>query len=174
MHSPPASHVAQGQPAAQRLRRSAPAALWQVAQALAPHLPGQNPLQRVLLQQRMAQLPSDNAQQELAGLQTLHGVAMHVLHVLVQQPEAAAAGAEAEADAADVRALALRRAHALAQRRGCGNPCCASMEGASEAEARGSRCGGCRLLRFCGVPCSKQEWRWHKLACKALREEAAA
>ena len=70
-------------------------------------------------------------------------------------------------------ALALRRAHALAQRRSCGNPRCASLAGPSEAAARGSRCSACHLLRFCGQACNKQDWRWHKLACRALREVGA-
>lgn len=162
----------QGQlaPTAQPPPRSAPGQLWQVARALMPHLPGLSDVQRSGLQQLLPNLPSGSPQVDQRVLKAFCGAAKLAQQAMVQQSEAPAAAA----DPADVRVLAVRRAHALAQRRGCGKPRCASLAGASEAEARGSRCSGCRLLRFCGVACSREEWRWHKLGCRALLEEAAA
>lgn len=144
------------------------AALWPVARSLAPHLLGIDVLNHVALQQALAPLPSPGTHQDYRGLVAL----LNVIPVAMAAADAQPAPAEA-ADAPEATALALRRAHALAMRRGCGNPRCASLEGTCEAEARGSRCSACRLLRFCGPACNKREWRWHKLACAALREAGA-
>ena len=145
------------------------AALWPVLASLAPHLPGLQANQRATLLQAVAPLPSPGTPLEYMGLkiaQTLLPKASDAAQQANQQPAAEAAAPEAAA------ALALRRARALALRRGCGNPRCASLSGASEAEARSARCSACRLLRYCGPACNKQDWRWHKLACKVLREAA--
>lgn len=148
------------------------AQLCRVARALAPHMPGASDAQRSALQQLLSQLPSDNAHVVLPALRAVQQAAQQALQALARQPEAAGAAAD-PADPAEVRALALRRAHALAMRRGCGNPRCAGLAGASEAEARGKRCTGCRLVRFCSTACSRADWKWHKTACRALREGAA-
>lgn len=104
----------------------------------------------------------------IGGLKETLQVALQALGAA--QPEATAAAAAA--DPAEVWALALRRARALSTRRACGNPRCSKLEGASDAGCRGSKCSGCRLVRFCGLECSRQDWRWHKAACKALRQPA--
>lgn len=144
-------------------------ALWQVAKSLVPHLAGVSSERRAGTLQALAPLPSVFQPAELAAAKAFGAAAL--------EADAAQPPPATPAEPADVQAVALRRAHALAARAGCGNPRCASLAGASEAAGRGKRCSACKLLRFCGPECSRQEWRWHKLGCsvlKARREAAAA
>ena len=97
-------------------------------------------------------------------------------HWQESSPEQAAQPAGTSASAsqlgAEARQLAIWRAHILTARK-CGNPRCASLEGASEAAARGHKCSGCRLVRYCSRQCSVADWPQHKLCCKLLQQEAA-
>jgi hypothetical protein len=73
------------------------------------------------------------------------------------------------------RALALAEARALATRP-CANPRCAKIAGCREREARGRRCSGCMVSRYCCRECQVAGWRAHKGVCGALgaAREAAA
>lgn len=65
---------------------------------------------------------------------------------------------------------------ALAMPHACNNPCCRSLEGASELQLVGGRscsCAGCRTARYCGRACQRQHWRQHKPVCQALAAAAA-
>ena len=67
----------------------------------------------------------------------------------------------------------VEEAEALATRP-CAHVCCARIVGASEADApRGKRCGGCRLVRYCGAACQKADWPAHKAACRELQARQA-
>lgn len=143
--------------------------MWRLAERLAPHLPGVDAERRAVLARILHGLPAASAHEELAGIEALRQAVRAAIDAApaARQQEAAAA-----VDPAEVQALALRRARALATRRSCGNPCCASLVGVSEAGSRGKKCTGCRLVRFCGAECSKQDWRLHKRACRALQQAA--
>ena len=58
--------------------------------------------------------------------------------------------------------LALQRERALTARPSCANPRCPNLE----APAKGMRCSGCAVARYCGEACSRAAWRTHKLACR--------
>lgn len=61
---------------------------------------------------------------------------------------------------------------------GCNNPLCRNLEGVGEEEGggkqQGSLCAVCRKSRYCSKACQKQQWKQHRLVCKALAEAAAA
>ena len=79
-----------------------------------------------------------------------------------------------EADAARQAQVAVDVARALATR-ACGHVACTTVTGASEAEMPlGKRCGGCRLVRYCGPGCQKADWPAHELACRELQRQIAA
>jgi len=86
---------------------------------------------------------------------------------------AAAAELQRQLGLVDRQALAVRRAHALAQRR-CSYLGCCNMGGVSERSLHCGRCSACRTARYCGAECMKADWRAHKPACKLLRTAAAA
>lgn len=68
-------------------------------------------------------------------------------------------------EAAVFQARALGQAH-----RRCANVRCpAPPAGEDLSEGRGKRCGGCGAVRYCSVACSKQDWRAHRAACRALQ-----
>lgn len=71
------------------------------------------------------------------------------------------------AEAAPSPELALQRERALAARASCANPRCANLE----APAKGKRCGGCGVARYCGEACSVAAWRAHKPACRQWRQQ---
>ena len=86
----------------------------------------------------------------------------------------AAAPAEEGRGAAEAAQLACDAAEALATRP-CAHPGCATILGPSEATApRGKRCGGCRLVRYCGAACQKGDWGPHKTACRELARRQAS
>ena len=85
----------------------------------------------------------------------------------------AAAAAHPAPDAQADQQQAMLRARALAVRN-CANTRCSNLAGASEAAFRGRTCGGCHIVRYCDVACSKADWGRHKLACRALQRQAAA
>lgn len=69
---------------------------------------------------------------------------------------------------------AVEAAEALATRN-CGHVGCASILGASEADApRGKRCAACRLVRYCSVACQAADWPGHKAACRELARRKSA
>lgn len=137
---------------------------WELVRRLVPHLPGLSASELEAMQQRLAPLPGVLLHLEHAGLQAF-GDAVRRVPATSSPPPPPPAGSEEEQE------LALRRAHALAARKGCANPRCTSLAGPCEAGARGSRCSGCRLVRFCCVSCSRSEWPRHKLACKPLQRQ---
>jgi hypothetical protein len=61
---------------------------------------------------------------------------------------------------------------------GCNNPLCRNLEGVGEEEGggmqQGSLCAACRKVRYCSKACQKQQWKQHRVVCKALAEAAAA
>jgi hypothetical protein len=69
--------------------------------------------------------------------------------------------------------LALAAARALATRP-CANPRCLKIEGCLEREARGKRCTGCMVSRYCCRECQVAGWRAHKKVCKELGAEREA
>ena len=94
---------------------------------------------------------------------------------LIQPLEAQLRAAEPD-EAGEQLQQAVAAAEALATRP-CAHPGCATIVGPSEAAApRGKRCGGCRLVRYCGPACQKADWKGHKAACRELqrREQAQA
>ena len=69
--------------------------------------------------------------------------------------------------------LALLREQALAARASCANPRCPNLD----APAKGKRCKGCGVARYCGEACSREAWRGHRPACRhwgLLRQQDAA
>jgi hypothetical protein len=64
--------------------------------------------------------------------------------------------------------VALRCAHALAEL-GCANLRCANLAG--DPGARGRRCGGCHLVRYCSEECSRADWAAHKATCRLLQRQ---
>jgi hypothetical protein len=46
--------------------------------------------------------------------------------------------------------------------RNCANTRCSYLVGASEEAVRGRTCGGCHIVRYRDVACSKADWRRHK------------
>lgn len=69
--------------------------------------------------------------------------------------------------------LALLRGQALAARASCANPRCPNLD----APAKGKRCKGCGVARYCGEACSREAWRGHRPACRhwgLLRQQGAA
>lgn len=60
----------------------------------------------------------------------------------------------------------------------CNNPLCRNLEGVGEEEGggkqQGSLCAACHKVRYCSKACQKQQWKEHRLVCKALAEAAAA
>ena len=93
------------------------------------------------------------------------------LRVEVVEPlEALVARNEAEGDGGAERQaqLAVEAAQALGTRP-CAHVRCTTLLGGSEADApRGRRCGGCKVVRYCGPACQKADWRAHKAACREL------
>lgn len=82
-----------------------------------------------------------------------------VAEPLASAPEAADGEAEELAVAA-VEGLATRH---------CAHVGCTTVAGASEAGMpRGSRCGNCSSVRYCGKACQKADWKAHKAACRVL------
>lgn len=67
----------------------------------------------------------------------------------------------------------LRATLALGQRR-CAHLRCTNLVGASEAEMRPRRCGGCGTLRYCSEACSRAHWRAHRAACRRLQAQRGA
>ena len=84
------------------------------------------------------------------------------------RPEPAQAAAAAAAAAGPE--LAVRRARALALR-SCANPHCSNLGGVSEGALKGRKCGGCRVVRYCGDACCRADWPAHRRACKLLQRE---
>ena len=78
--------------------------------------------------------------------------------------------AEAAAAVARQGELEVRRARALALR-SCANTRCTDLRGPSEAAARGRTCGGCHLVRYCSVECSRADWKGHRRACRLLQAQ---
>ena len=76
----------------------------------------------------------------------------------------------ATAAAAKQGDLEVRRARALALR-SCANTRCTDLRGPSEAALRGRTCGGCHLVRYCSVECSRADWRGHRRACRLLQAQ---
>lgn len=71
--------------------------------------------------------------------------------------EAGGAG-EAAGDAGEGQGLVMPRV--------CGNPGCANLGGACEADLGLSQCGGCRAVRYCGQRCQREHWRaGHRTLC---------
>jgi hypothetical protein len=64
--------------------------------------------------------------------------------------------------------VALRCAHAVAEL-GCANLRCANLAG--DPGARGRRCGGCHLVRYCSEACSRADWEVHKATCRLLQRQ---
>ena len=96
-------------------------------------------------------------------------VQAELVEPLVLELEAQAAAEEEEGGAARQAALAVEAAEALATRP-CAHPCCTTIVGPREAaQPLGKRCGGCRLVRYCGVGCQKADWPAHKAACRELQ-----
>jgi hypothetical protein len=73
----------------------------------------------------------------------------------------------------DHQQLAVRQATALGTLR-CAYLGCINLASASEAQAKGKLCSGCRTVRFCSEACSQAAWRQHKAACKAIQRERQA
>ena len=82
---------------------------------------------------------------------------------------ALAAPAAEEGDPAAQLQLAVDVAEALATRP-CARPCCTTvLLGAGEGGAPlGTRCGGCRVARYCGTACQSADWPAHKAACREV------
>jgi len=58
----------------------------------------------------------------------------------------------------------------------CNNPRCTNLSGPSEARlvtGPSTKCGGCRVARYCSRQCLKQHWRQHKPVCQVLAAAAA-
>jgi hypothetical protein len=70
-------------------------------------------------------------------------------------------------------ALALAEARALATRP-CANPRCIKIVGCRERDARGRRCSGCKVSRYCCRECQVAGWRAHKGVCGELGAEREA
>jgi hypothetical protein len=70
-------------------------------------------------------------------------------------------------------ALALAEARALATRP-CANPRCMRIVGCREREARGRRCSGCMVSRYCCRKCQVAGWKAHKGVCGELAAEREA
>ena len=46
---------------------------------------------------------------------------------------------------------------------------CTNCAGASEAGFKGRRCGGCRLVCYCGEACRDADWARHRPQCRRLQ-----
>jgi hypothetical protein len=68
----------------------------------------------------------------------------------------------------EAQQVALRCAHAVAEL-GCSNLRCANLAG--DPGARGRRCGGCHLVRYCSEACSRADWAAHKVTCRLLQRQ---
>ena len=64
--------------------------------------------------------------------------------------------------------LLLQAEEALAAL-GCAHLACTNCAGASEAGFKGRRCGGCRLVRYCGEACRDADWARHRPQCRRLQ-----
>ena len=99
------------------------------------------------------------------------------MRVEVTEPLAAVLTAEAaaiEGAAAEELEAEVELAEALALRP-CAHLGCTTILGPGGGEVpRGKRCGGCRLLRYCGAACQKADWPGHKTACRELQARSAA
>ena len=123
--------------------------------AAAPRLPGNVPASR-----RLAQRLADAAVQLAAA-------------AMARQQEAAGGGQAASLAAAADPEVAVRRARALALH-SCATPRCSNLAGASEGALRGRKCGGCRVVRYCGDACCRADWPAHRRACKLLQREVGS
>jgi len=59
----------------------------------------------------------------------------------------------------------------------CNNPRCTNLSGPSEVRlvtGHNTKCGGCRVARYCSRQCLKQHWRQHKPVCQALAAATTA
>jgi hypothetical protein len=56
----------------------------------------------------------------------------------------------------------------------CAHLGCTSATAYGLPDPKRKVCTGCRVVRYCGAECQKQDWPAHKAACRALATEAAA
>ena len=163
------------------------AMMWGLLRQVAPHLPA-DAATLADLQQRLAGQPSDDAmlQEELRGVVpivlTATGLArMSDAPATVGSASASSSAGDASSSSSSQRRqvstpeeqhLAVRRAQALGLLK-CANPQCASLAGTREAAAKGRKCGGCRVVRYCCEACSKADWKQHRVACRLLQQQAS-
>ncbi|KAL4421289.1 hypothetical protein ABPG75_010580 [Micractinium tetrahymenae] len=168
------------------------AAGWEVAQndALArglSHNARAGPLVslRCLAARAVGEAPSSAAPGESAVLAALgrqlcsEGGRQHLpdlLQRLLPQDEGSSSGGAAAQPQPLAPEAALFQLRALGQTyRRCANVRCPTLPTAEDlAETRGKRCGGCRAVRYCSAACSREDWRAHKAACRALQAAAGA
>jgi hypothetical protein len=92
-----------------------------------------------------------------------------------QLATAASADEGNDSDTSPGQHAELERARALALR-SCANLACTRLEPGGEEAAwlASKRCGGCRLVRYCGAACCKADWRAHRGVCKLWTALATA
>jgi len=64
-----------------------------------------------------------------------------------------------------VYVAASKEPAAVATHLACTAPAC--------AEFGTRRCGGCKLVKYCGIDCQRRDWIAHKTSCHAPLAEAA-